>query len=104
MNKNTLWSLRLGFSGKQSKVIEQMGLAKFLEKSFNTTYDKKTPSLLDYSPKSLVELKAKRQEIKKLNPEDVKELLKVEMIVIQVIKVLIEVQLMLLWHLISTNL
>ena len=86
MNKNTLWSLRLGFSGKQSKVIEQMGLAKFLEKSFNTTYDKKTPSLLDYSPKSLVELKAKRQEIKKLNPEDVKELLKVEIQVQQELK------------------
>jgi uncharacterized protein (DUF1800 family) len=86
MNKNTLWSLRLGFSGKQSKVIEQIGLAKFLEKSFNTTYDKKTPSLLDYSPKSLVELKAKRQEIKKLNPEDVKELLKVEIQVQQELK------------------
>jgi uncharacterized protein (DUF1800 family) len=86
MNNNTLWSLRLGFSGKQSKTIEQMGLTKFLEKSFNASYDKKIPSLLDNSPKSLVELKAKRQEVKKLNPEDVKELLKVELQVQQDLK------------------
>jgi uncharacterized protein (DUF1800 family) len=86
MNKNTLWSLRLGFSAKQSKAIEQMGLPKFLEKSFTISYDTKTPSLLEGSPKSLKELKAKRQEIKKLNPEAVKELLKAETQVQQELK------------------
>ncbi|UPT69771.1 MAG: DUF1800 domain-containing protein [Flavobacterium sp. JAD_PAG50586_2] len=86
MNKNTLWSLRLGFSGKEGKVIEQMGLSKFLEKSFNASYDKKVPSLLDNSPKSLKELKERRQEIKKSDAENVKELLKVEIQVSQEMK------------------
>ena len=86
MNANTLWSLRLGFSGKQSKRIEQMGLSKFLDKSFSTSYDKKIPSFLDNSPKSLKELKARRQEIKASNPENVKELLKVEIQVSQEMK------------------
>ena len=81
MNTNTLWSLRLGFSGKQSKAIEQMGLPKFLEKSFSTSFDKKIPSFLDNSPKSLKELKAKREEIKNSGADNVKELLKVEILV-----------------------
>lgn len=68
MNANTLWSLRLGFSGKQGKAIEQMGLSKFLDNSFRASYDKKNPSFLDNSPKSLKELKARRQEIKASNP------------------------------------
>lgn len=86
MNKNTLWSLRLGFSGKQSKSIDQMGLSKFLEKSFNASYDKKVPSLLDNSPKSLKELKTKRQELKKSDSADAKELLKLEFQVSQEMK------------------
>ena len=86
MNKNTLWSLRLGFSGKQSKAIEQMGLSKFLDKSFATSFDKKIPSFLDNSPKSLQKLKAKRQEIKNSTPDNVKELLKVEIKVSQEMK------------------
>ena len=86
MNKNTLWSLRLGFSGKQSKTIEQMGLQKFLEKSFGTLFDKNVPSFLDNSPKSQKELKAKRQEIKNSDAENIKELLKVELKVSQEMK------------------
>jgi uncharacterized protein (DUF1800 family) len=86
MNKNTLWSLRLGFSGKQSKAIEQMGLAKFLEKSFDNELDNKVPSLLDNSPKSLKALKEKRQEIKKSDSADAKELLKAELQVSQEMK------------------
>ncbi|HNP32587.1 MAG TPA: DUF1800 domain-containing protein [Flavobacterium sp.] len=86
MNKNTLWSLRLGFSGKQSKAIEQMGLSKFLEKSFSASYDKKIPSLLDNSPKSLKELRARRQEIKNSNSADAKEMLKAEFKVQQALK------------------
>ena len=86
MNTNTLWSLRLGFSGKQGKAIEQMGLSKFLDKSFSTSYDKKIPSFLDNSPKSIKELKARRQEIKASNPDTVKELLKVEIQVSQDMK------------------
>ena len=86
MDKNTLWSLRLGFSGKQNKAIQQMGLSTFLDKSFRTRFDKKIPSFLDNSPKSLKELKAKRQEIKNSNADNIKELLKVEIKVSQEMK------------------
>lgn len=86
MNKNTLWSLRLGFSGKQSKSIEKWGLTKFLEKSFAASFDKEVPSLLNNSPKSIKELRAKRQEIKSSNPDNVKELLKEEIKVSQEMK------------------
>ena len=86
MNNNTLWSLRIGFSGKQGKAIEQMGLSKFLDKSFSASYDKKIPSFLDNSPKSIKELKERRQEIKASNPATVKELLKVEIQVSQDMK------------------
>ncbi len=86
MNKHTLWSLRLGYSGKQSKAIEQLGLPNFLEKSFTADFDRKIPSLLDNSPKSIQELRAKRQEIKKLDSEVVKELLKKELQVSQEMK------------------
>ena len=78
MDKNILWSLRLGFSGKQGKAIEKLGLAKFLDNSLTSSFDKKVPSFLDKSPKSLKELKAKRQEIKNSNATDVKEMFKAE--------------------------
>ncbi len=86
MNKNTLWSLRLGFSGKQSQAIEQMGLDNFLEKSFNAHYDKRMPALLENSPKSIKELRAKRQQIKNSDASNVKELLKAELQVQQELK------------------
>jgi hypothetical protein len=43
MNRNTLWSLRLGFSNQQSKTIENLGLQDFLLKSFNTKVDQNIP-------------------------------------------------------------
>jgi uncharacterized protein (DUF1800 family) len=86
MNKNTLWSLRLGFSGKQSKLIENMGLSKFLEQSYVSSFGKSMPSFLDNSPKSIQELKAKRQELKTISPEEAKELLKIELQVSQEMK------------------
>ena len=74
MNSNTLWSLRLGFSGKQSKAIEKLGLSKFLEQSFVAPYDTKIPELLNNSPKSIEEFRAKRKEFKASNPDTIKEL------------------------------
>jgi len=78
MDKNTLWSLRLGFSGKQSQTIQKIGLNAFLEKSFMTKVDKSIPSFLDDSPKSLAELQSRRKEIKNNSVEQTKELLKKE--------------------------
>lgn len=79
MNKNTLWSLRLGFSGKQSKLIQNMGLSKFLEQSYASKWDKSVPSFLDNSPKSIQELRAKRQSLKNISQEEAKEMLKAEL-------------------------
>ena len=73
MNSNTLWSLRLGFSGKQSKAIGKLGLPKFLEQSFVAPYDTKIPQLLNNSPKSIKEFRAKRKEFKSSNPDAIKE-------------------------------
>jgi uncharacterized protein (DUF1800 family) len=86
MNKYSLWSLRLGFSGKQRNSIEKIGLPVFLEKSFVAPFDKKVPKFLDNSPKTIEELKAKRQVLKNANPNQAKELLKVELQVSQEMK------------------
>ena len=86
MNKNSLWSLRLGFSGKQSNLIQNMGLPKFLEQSYASKLDKNVPSFLNNSPKSIQELIAKRQALKSTSPEEAKELLKIELQVSQEMK------------------
>lgn len=86
MNKNSLWSLRLGFSGKQSNLIQNMGLPKFLEQSYASKLDKNVPSFLNNSPKSIQELRAKRQALKSTSPEEAKELLKIELQVSQEMK------------------
>lgn len=78
MDKNTLWSLRLGYSAKQAKTIERIGLKKFLEQSFATKLDSKIPDFLEDSPKSLQELKEIRTTLTAANPEAKKELLKKE--------------------------
>jgi uncharacterized protein (DUF1800 family) len=78
MDKNTLWSLRLGYSAKQAKTIEKIGLKKFLEQSFATKLDSKIPDFLEDSPKSLQELKEIRKTLNTANPEAKKEMLKKE--------------------------
>lgn len=78
MDKYTLWSLRLGYSAKQTKTIERIGLKKFLELSFATKLDSKIPDFLDDSPKSSQELKEIRKTLIAANPEAKKELLKKE--------------------------
>ncbi|WP_310554523.1 DUF1800 domain-containing protein [Flavobacterium sp.] len=78
MNNNTLWSLRLGFSNKQEKVIEKSGIAKFLEDSFNSKFDTSIPDFLKDSPKSLEEFKAIRKNRKEATEEEKKQFLKKE--------------------------
>ncbi|NDP26718.1 MAG: DUF1800 domain-containing protein [Flavobacterium sp.] len=78
MDKFTLWSLRLGFSAKQAKTIEKIGLKKFLEQSYATKFDSKIPDFLEDSPKSLKELKEIRKTLLAENPEAKKEQLKKE--------------------------
>ncbi len=76
MNRNTLWSLRLGFSGKQSQAIEKKGLAKFLSDSFSDGYDKSVPDFLADDPKTLEELQKYRERIKNPGSEQTKKELK----------------------------
>jgi len=78
MNNHTLWSLRLGYSAKQAKTIQKIGLQKFLEQSFATKVDSKIPDFLEDSPKSSQELKEIRKTLIAANPEAKKELLKKE--------------------------
>lgn len=78
MDKNILWSLRLGYSAKQAKTIKKIGLKKFLEQSFATKLDSKIPVFLEDSPKSSQELKEIRKNLNAANPEAKKELLKKE--------------------------
>lgn len=63
MKKSNLWSLRLGFSGKQASLIE-MSLENFLKQSFASKVDKSIPDFLSGSPGTLEELKANRERLK----------------------------------------
>ncbi|TRX27648.1 DUF1800 domain-containing protein [Flavobacterium franklandianum] len=78
MDKNTHWSLRLGYSAKQANTIEKTGLKKFLEQSFDTKVEYKIPNFLENSPKSFQELKEIRKTLNTANPEAKKEMLKKE--------------------------
>ncbi|MEO8516791.1 MAG: DUF1800 domain-containing protein [Flavobacterium sp.] len=79
MNRNSLWSLRLGFSNDQTETIENLGLHQFLQASFQTKIDKQIPDFLNDSPKSLVELRELRKKIKESDPENIKQVLAKEM-------------------------
>ena len=76
MNKSNLWSLRLGFSGKQAQLIEQLGFEKFLNQSYATTFEKTLPNFLDDEPKTIAELKELRQSIKNGTADDQKKVIK----------------------------
>lgn len=79
MDKHNLWSIRLGFSGKQSHLIATVGLEKFLEQSFASKFNKSVPDFLENSPKTIQELRAKRQALQNSASEDAKEMLKKEL-------------------------
>ncbi len=78
MKKSNLWSLRLGFSGKQANQIEKLGLEKFLKHSYNSKFDKQLPDFLQDQPKTTLELKEIREQIKISDPETKKEFQKKE--------------------------
>lgn len=76
MNKSNLWSLRLGFSGKQALEIEKNGIENFVKTSIAAKFENKIPTFLDDEPKSLAELKEFRQSIKNADSEEQKKILK----------------------------
>ena len=78
MKKSNVWSLRLGFSDKESDKIEKLGLEKFLKHSYDSKFDKQLPAFLDDDPKTLIELKELRESIKTADTEAKKKILKQE--------------------------
>lgn len=70
MKKSNLWSLRLGFSGKEAAKIEKIGLEKFLKKSYNSKFDTQLPAFLQDWPKTIAELKEYNEYVKKLDREE----------------------------------
>jgi len=62
MDNNTLWSLRLGFTGKQASAIKQLGIENFLKKSFTAPWDKSLPPFLSDEPKTLDQIKIYREK------------------------------------------
>jgi uncharacterized protein (DUF1800 family) len=58
MDNYTLWSLRLGFTGKHSAQIQQKGIRKFLDDSFASAYSNTMPQFLQSEPKTLKEMDA----------------------------------------------
>ena len=64
MDKNNLWSLRLGFTTRQADRIEDLGIKTFLEKSFKTKIDPKLPDSLADSPTTMEGFTAKRKQLK----------------------------------------
>ena len=77
MHINTLWSLRLGYSAKQEKSIQKIGLKKFLKQSFATKFDSTLPDFLQDSPKNFAEYRENRDK-RKSSPEGTKEFFKKE--------------------------
>lgn len=72
MENAILWSLRLGFSGKQSPMLKK-DLNSFLKKSFASKPDSVLPELLADSPKTTEELKAKRAFLKNADQTEKKK-------------------------------
>ncbi len=75
MDKNSIWSLRLGYTNQQAAQIEKLGIALFLKQSFDAKFDTALPSFLDYDPKTLADLKALRQSIKVNDSEQQKKII-----------------------------
>jgi uncharacterized protein (DUF1800 family) len=74
MKKETLWSLRMGFSAKQSEAIAGSGLQPFLKNSFSFSDKPIAPASLKGTPRTIEELKVFRKE--KRNSSDQKQLIK----------------------------
>jgi uncharacterized protein (DUF1800 family) len=78
MNRNSLWSIRLGFSNQQAVSIEKLGISKFLQDSFKTEFDSSLPEFLKNTPKTLTEFRALRQKTAALDKDQKQEFQKQE--------------------------
>jgi uncharacterized protein (DUF1800 family) len=76
MELQYLWSLRLGFSNRQASKIKDLGIEKYLTNAFAAPFSKTEPSCLKEDPKSLQELREKRQQFKNGQSDEAKKLIK----------------------------
>ncbi|MFL9842995.1 DUF1800 family protein [Flavobacterium rhizosphaerae] len=63
MDANNLWSLRLGFSGREAALIKQQGIKTFLKNSFTDVPDTTMPEFLEGLPKSQKEISLYRKKL-----------------------------------------
>ncbi|WP_163410117.1 DUF1800 domain-containing protein [Flavobacterium ajazii] len=86
MKKSNLWSLRLGFSGNEAKIIEKIGLEKFLKRSYDSKFDTQLPAFLQGHPQTLLQMKEFRESIKNLDKEEKKKIQREEIYAIGELK------------------
>jgi len=68
MDNNTLWSLRLGFSGKQAGLIEKEGIQKFVKNSFAAPITPFPVNIMEGEVRTEEELKIYKDKMK-LQPD-----------------------------------
>lgn len=69
-----LWSLRLGYTGKQDEAIKKLGLNSFLQHSFNAIPDQTDPAFLVEIPKKIAEINALKHKKRIATPEGKQEI------------------------------
>jgi len=77
MNKQNLWSLRLGFSSKEANSIEN-NFSQFLRSSLDSPIEHAVPEFLSESPKTTEELKARRIFLKEADADAKKKYIREE--------------------------
>ncbi|KQC34503.1 hypothetical protein AAU57_04030 [Nonlabens sp. YIK11] len=69
MNKQAIWSLRLGFSTAQQDLISDLGFAGYLAKSFAYNDPMDIPEFLEGQPMDFQSIRSRRRELNQLSPE-----------------------------------
>ncbi len=80
MENSVLWSLRLGFTIRQSNTIEKLGIEQFVKNAINHKFSKEIPPCLKDSPKSLNDIKELRKKYRNSTDEETRKLLKTTLI------------------------
>ena len=80
MENSVLWSLRLGFTIRQSNAIDKLGIEQFVTNSINHKYSKEIPSCLKDTPKSLNDIRELRKKYRNSTDEETRKLLKTTLI------------------------
>lgn len=76
MEKSVLWSLRLGFSNKQSNLIKKEGIINFLESSFASDFSKEVPTCLKDSPNKIAAIRELKKQYRDKTDEERRKLIK----------------------------